>query len=84
MPNEDKAPTKTIETIKTIRLLGERPSLMVQESKYRDHPLINLIYTGDNPVVMKFGAGKAKMIIWSIDEIVAFYDRNKGKLDSGD
>jgi hypothetical protein len=72
-------------TTKTLTLEGERPQLMIQESEYKGRPVLNIVFTGAGfPTVLKFGPGKAKMMLWATDEIQAFLAKHSGKLDSGD
>jgi hypothetical protein len=70
-----------IKTIKSIELLGEKPPLMIQESMYKDNPVLNIVYVGAGyPTVLKFGPGKVKMALWSVDEMLAFHIKHMGKL----
>jgi hypothetical protein len=73
---------QTTTVTKTVELnAADKPQLLVQESEYKGHPVLNVVYMGGGfPMALKFGVGKAKMCLWAIDEIKKFYDKHQGKL----
>ena len=78
--NEPKKESKLV-TIKTIELIGDKPNVMVQESLYKTHPMLNLAYLGGGyPTVLKMGVGKVKMALWYVDDLKAFLDKHGDKL----
>ena len=60
---------------------NEKPPIVVQETTYKGHPMLNLVYVGDGyPTTLRLGIGKAKMILASKEQIEAFYEKHKGQL----
>jgi hypothetical protein len=74
-----------IETIKTIKLLGEPPDLTYKVTDYQGRPCLNMIFIGAGyPTVLKMGPGKVKMALFSTDEMQKFLLEHGGKLDRKD
>lgn len=70
------------EIVHTVELKGPKPEIIVNETKSRrGAPMLQLVFIGGQyPTVLKFGAGKAKMILHSIPEIKKFFDQHGGHL----
>ena len=69
--------------VQTVELEGDKPELIVTEVKAPNgSPMIQIDYLGGNyPTRVKFGVGKAKMVLYSLPEIKDFYDKYKRNLD---
>ena len=80
------AETKSqIETIKTIKLLGDPPDISYKVTSYNNRPVFNAIFVGAGyPTVLRMGVGKVKMTLFSTDQLQAFLLEHSGKLDHAD
>jgi hypothetical protein len=78
MAEQSATVTKTVELN-----AADKPQLLVQESEYKGHPVLNIVFIGGGfPMALKFGVGKAKMCLWAIKEIEAFYLKHQGNLSA--
>lgn len=70
--------------VHTIELQGPKPELIIQESSSPNgKPMLQMVYIGGSyPTVLKFGVGKAKMILHALPEIKAFFDKHGHTLKS--
>ena len=62
--------------VHNVELDGPKPEIIIQETMSQNgkSPMIQMVYIGGSyPTVLKFGAGKAKMILHCIPEIEAFF-----------
>ncbi len=69
--------------VHTIELDGPKPELIIQGAKStKGSPMLQIVYIGQGtyPTVLKFGAGKAKMILHALPEIEKFYQENGSHL----
>lgn len=69
--------------VHTVKLDGDKPELIISEVKAPNgSPMIQMDFLGGTyPTRLKFGVGKAKMVLYSLPEIKAFYDKYKSNLD---
>ena len=66
--------------VHTVELHEEKPQLIIQEGTFKNKPMLHIVFLGGMGKPLSFGVGKAKMILHSLPEIVAFYDKNKSAL----
>lgn len=66
--------------IHTVELNEPRPNILVSPGEYKGNPMLHLVFLDGN-AKLSFGPGKARMILHSLPEIVAFYNMHKGRLD---
>jgi len=66
--------------VHTVVLKGPKPQLMIQEGEFKGKPMIHIVFLGGMGKPLSFGTGKAKMILHALPEIVAFYNKNAGRL----
>ena len=51
-----------------------------EESEFKGNPLVVLKRNDEDKFPMQFGVGKARMILEHIEDIKAFYEKNKDKV----
>jgi hypothetical protein len=73
MPEDNKI-------VHTVTLNGPKPQLLIQEGEFKSKPMLHIVFLGGMGKPLSFGVGKAKMILHSLPEIQAFYDKHQATL----
>lgn len=76
MPEAEKKPS----IIHTIELFEQKPNLHIVEGTFKGNPMINILFLDSMGKPFSFGTGKAKMVLFALPEIKAFYEKHKDKL----
>lgn len=66
--------------VHTVELDGPRPNIIAHEGTFKNKPMLNLIYLDGYSKPTNMGIGKIKMILHSLPELKAFYEKYKGQL----
>ena len=63
-----------------VELDGPKPNVIAHETTFKGKPMLNLIYLDGYSKPSNMGVGKIKMILHSLPELTAFYEKHKGQL----
>lgn len=70
------AETQAQKIVHQVELDGPKPNLMVTEGSFKGRPVIHILYLDGAGRPMTMGAGKVKMILHALPELLAFYNKN--------